>query len=214
MTYPKNDTDFEDHKIDKVQKQSDGTYMISHDGWCLWCGDSCPAVPAIGQMARFYGGGQVRGLFIEGVRIWYRSKDEQKEHNEIQMYGKDSQDWLDRWDKGQSVWSIEMGGLGPGYEQCIHVTAAEILRWYLANSDFSRKRDDETYWKAEGDRMEEALFEVPVVKQLGLSGAQWGAAHNLAWRLYQDGPRSVMNDERVKDRHIQVSKNFPGSVAA
>jgi hypothetical protein len=34
-----------------------------------------------------------------------------------------------------------MCGLGPGYEQCIHITAAEILRWFIGeNADASDLR--------------------------------------------------------------------------
>ena len=48
------------------------------------------------------------------------------------FYGKDAVEWLRRWDAGEGVWSIEMGGIGPGYEQCIQITAAEILRYMIA----------------------------------------------------------------------------------
>lgn len=207
MTYPENDTDFKDYKIRLVNKDSNGDYFIScHEGAGLYTGQDCPIVPVVGQMARFYGDiPPCRGLFINGKKIWYRTKDEQKEAAENQKYGKDAKDWLKDWDEGRDVWSIRMSNLGPGYEQRIHITAAEIIRWWLINSDFS----------AVGrDLMEKAVIKVPAVKQLNLSGAQWEAAHNLAWRLYQDGPCSVMKDERVKDLHIQVSKNFPGSMAA
>mgnify|MGYP000936595712 FL=1 len=34
---------------------------------------------------------------------------------------------------------------------------------------------------------------------------------NLALQFYRRGPRAVMTDERVKDRHIQVSRTFPAA---
>jgi hypothetical protein len=107
-----------------------------------------------------------------------------------------------------------MGGLGPGYEQCIHITCAEILRWFIDNACDASKWAEADGWKADRERMTKDLHEVNAVKKLGLSGAQWGAAVNIATRLYLDGPRKVMTDDRVKDRHIQVQKHFPGSVAA
>lgn len=68
---------------------------------------------------------------------------------------------------------------------------------------------DKDQWKADREKIEKFGFADETIKKLGLSGAQWGAALNLATRIYRDGPRAVMTDDRVKDRHIQVSKNFP-----
>jgi len=112
------------------------------------------------------------------------------------------------------VWSIEMGGLGPGYEQCIHITCAEILRWFLAHKVDASKWSEAEAWKSDREKMTADLHKVKAVEELGLSGAQWEAAVNLATCFYLDGPRKVMTDERVKDRHIQVQRRFPGSVAA
>lgn len=35
---------------------------------------------------------------------------------------------VSQWDSGETIWSIEMGGLGPGYEQAIQILAVEITR--------------------------------------------------------------------------------------
>jgi len=102
-----------------------------------------------------------------------------------------------------------MGGLGPGYEQCIHITCTEILRWLLEQTLNSSNWEDKDVWKADRERLQEWSFNNPIIKKLGLSGAQFGAALNLATRFYMNGPRKVLTDERVKDRHIQVQKHFP-----
>lgn len=217
VTYPENDDDYEDQLIEKVSVQPDGTYVITCDGWALWCGKECPVKPKVGQTARMYPPGvgrQIRSLFIDGVKIWYRTESEQKEHNEIQLYGAEAKDWLARWDRGESVWSIEMGGIGPAYEQCIHITCAEIVRWFIQNGCDAAKWVTDERWKADREAMEKALHEVEAVKVLGLSGAQWGAAVNLASRLYRYGPRVIVDDPAVKDRKILVQKHFPGSAAA
>lgn len=130
-----------------------------------------------------------------------------------QFYGADAREWLKRWDDKRSVWSIEMGGLGPGYEQCIHITCAEILRVMLEakfdSSKWTKAYDNLQQWKRDQEVIDKLVMEAPVVKALGLSGAQWSAALNVASHLYQHGPAKMMTDERVKDRHIQVSNNFP-----
>jgi hypothetical protein len=128
----------------------------------------------------------------------------EKEEAEI-LYGKDIHEWLKRWDEGHSVWSIEMGGLGPGYEQAIQITTVEVVKHLL------EKQYDLDKWKEEeqSDKIWKWSMTNPVIKDMGLSGAQWDAAVNLACMLYAKGPVTVMLDERVKDRHIQVCKTFP-----
>lgn len=205
--FPEADLEFEDHVIHEVE-QHDGSYTIKHEGWCLWCGESCPVEPKVGDTARFYGKGighRIRGLFINGVKIWYLTpaEDEQKSYEDL--YGRDAQDWLDRWDTSKGVFSIEMGGLGSGYEQAIQITAAEALRWFLANKP---TWTDET-WNDVRERLQASMFENDEVKKLGLSGAQYGAPVNLAGHLYRKGPIGVLKDERLKERHIQVNKHFP-----
>ena len=207
------DAEFTEETITEVKQQTDGSYAIGCGGWWLHCGSETPIIPEIGMVARHYGrgiGAPVRGLFINGHRFWYRTEAEDKEHHEIQMYGADARDWLARWDRGDTVWSIEMGGLGPSYEQCIHITCAEIVRWFVDQNADASLWDDKEAAKPIFDRMEKDLFGAEAVKKLGLSGAQWGAARNLAAMIYRQGPRAVMVDQRVKDRHIQVCRVFPG----
>jgi hypothetical protein len=217
MPYPEDDKEFKDQKIDSVSEQKDGAFTITCDGWSLWCGKECPAKPATGQTARMYGRGigfAIRGLFIDGVKVWYRSEADEKNHREIESYGADAKDWLARWDRGDTCWTLEMGGLGPGYEQCIHITCAEILRWFIENNCDAAAWDNSDKWKADCDKLQSVMFKSKVVNELGLSGAQYGAALSIASSLYMRGPREVMRDEQTKDRHIQVSRRFPGSVAA
>lgn len=102
------------------------------------------------------------------------------------------------------VHSIEMGGLGPGYEQAIQITVAEVLRHLL------EKGYDAAKLQPHMDEIREASFKNETIMKLGLSGAQWGGAVNLASMLYRHGPIGVMKDERVKDRHIMVQRKFPG----
>ncbi len=211
MTFPANDTQFEDNVIESVSRDGD-SYTITCDGWSLWCGKDCPIEPKAGQVARQYGrgiGSTVRGLFIDGVKIWYRTESEEAEHSEIQLYGADAADWLARWDAGKGVWSIEMGGMGPGYEQCIQIVAAEVLRYLIDNNVDPEVDYKEGAWSVLREKINKALWANPTIEALGLSGAQAGAAMSLATKLYKDGPRGVMNTAEIKDRHIQVSKNFP-----
>lgn len=135
------------------------------------------------------------------------------DEEEIQLYGADAADWLARWDAGKGIWSIEMGGLGPGYEQCIQITAAEVLRYLIDNKVDCASQYEGDAWKALSSAIDKSLWANPKINDLGLSGAQAGAAKSLGTMLYKLGPRGMMNDERVKDRHIQVQRTFPGMAA-
>lgn len=215
--YPQQDEDFEDVHIAKVTKCDGGWSVVRSDGWSFYVPGDSAITPEPGMPARFYGKGighAVRGLFLSGVKVFYRNEAEEKDHHEIETYGADAADWLKRWDSGRSCWSIEMGGLGPGYEQCIHITLAEILRHMLTKQYDATAWTDEAAWKRDREEINTMSHENATIKALGLSGAQWGAALQLACKFYMEGPRTIMTDERVKDRHIQVSRTFPQSAAA
>lgn len=208
--YP-NDDQFEETTVDEVRKDGDGWSIKRADGWSFFVPAST-IEPKKGMTARFYGKGighTVRGLFLDGQQVFYRTESEDKEKHEIDTYGADAVDWLKRWDSGKTCWSIEMGGLGPGYEQCIHITLAEILRHLLDRKYDHTLWTDAEAWKRDREEIETASFANKRIDALGLSGSQYGAAMNLAVQFYSRGPRAVMTDERVKDRHIQVSSKFP-----
>ncbi len=117
------------------------------------------------------------------------------------------------WDRGDSVFTVEMGGMGPGYEQCIHIAAFEIMRVW------DGKFPTGEHWADDlgKDRAEElnaiADAEIKKLNYLGFSGAQVGAAKSLASCVCRRGYRAAMREEEVKDRLIQVSKNFPRAEA-
>lgn len=207
------DEHFEETTISKVRADGDGWTIERADGWSFFVPAESPIEPKEGMSARFYGKGighSVRGLFLGGVKVFYRTEAEEKEKQEIDLYGADAADWLRRWDDGRTVWTIEMGGLGPGYEQCIHITAAEILRHLLDAQYDAAAWADQEVWKRDRDQIENYGFKNKVIEGLGgITGAQWGAALNLATQFYKRGPRELMKDERVKDRKIQVSRKFP-----
>lgn len=120
------------------------------------------------------------------------------------LYGSNAKEWLSRWDAGQSVHSIEMSGLGPGYEQVIQIFVAEILRILIDS-----KYDNEILSVEQRRIFESKLLKNKNLVKLGASGTQVGAAFSLAFNLHMNGPIKIMDDPKVKDRHIMVSKKFP-----
>jgi len=114
---------------------------------------------------------------------------------------KTNKELIDAWDRGESVWSIEMGGLGPGYEQCIQICIFELVR------DMQDKPlPTEETWRDWG---RETITRLD--KDLGFSGAQVGVAKSIAHVILKDGYQATIDKAHIEipDRLIQVSKNYP-----
>lgn len=117
---------------------------------------------------------------------------------------------LAAWDAGESIWSVEMGGLGPGYEQAIQIIAFEAIRYMVNNPpDWDALVADEKARREFWGKLDTAIFAegqpADVVKP---SGAQVGAAKNIAAVFVRQGHKAGL-ENASKDRLIQVSKNFP-----
>lgn len=134
-----------------------------------------------------------------GLDSWKGSSMGDNPSVEQELIARDAKEQLRRWDEGRSIWSIEMGGLGPGYEQAIQVLAIEIVR---DNIDKPLPDDDDREWgNATASRCDKACG--------GFSGAQVGAARQLAYKWLTIGPAAIHDIPELKDRHIQVSKSWP-----
>lgn len=132
------------------------------------------------------------------------------------LYPVTALDALEKWDKGKSVFTISMGGLGPGYEQCIHIVAFELIRAHgkdiaglIRTNPAGKKKGTEHAADLANSRFDKTIHKIEKKFKLGLSGAQAGAAKNLAWITMERGWRETITDLKVKDRLIQVSKKFP-----
>lgn len=101
---------------------------------------------------------------------------------------------LRAWDSGEIVWTVEMGGLGPGYEQAIQVLVIELLR-EGATDDAAI---DRALARIRGDE-----------PSSGYSGGQVGAACGLAARVLQIGWTAAFTEVADPERKIMVSRQFP-----
>lgn len=110
-------------------------------------------------------------------------------------------DALARWDGDETVFTVEMGGLGPGYEQAIQILVFELLRDNLKKPLPEPKSDAAKTW---GDDTVHRIDS----QCGGFSGAQAGAARSVAYRALRDGWENMLQSA-PKDRHIQVSKKMP-----
>lgn len=109
-----------------------------------------------------------------------------------------------------------MGGLGSGYEHCIQVTAAEILRHLIAHPvDPIVWSDDEsdkaTLIRALATKaIDNVIRTNPNIIALGgITGAQVYAARELALKLHRFGPVDAFTHPSLdEDRLIQWNKEL------
>jgi hypothetical protein len=116
-------------------------------------------------------------------------------------------DALAKWDAGESVFSVEMGGIGPGYEMAIQGLAFEMMR-VIKDVELPPVGCEipEATELALDKRLDDVASRCDKEPWGGFSGAQVGAAKNIAMCVCRRGYRNALRDEAVKDRLIQVSK--------
>lgn len=125
-----------------------------------------------------------------------------------ELFAKDAREQLRRWDAGESIWSIEMGGIGPGYEQAIQVLAIEIVRDQIGKA-LPAPGTPMSEWADETITRVDVKMQNGQYSCGGFSGAQVGAAKWLAYKWLSIGPAKLMEADEMKDRHIQVSNFWP-----
>jgi hypothetical protein len=118
---------------------------------------------------------------------------------------------LAAWDDGKMIWSLAMGGLGPGYEQAIQTMAVEFTRAALAEQFKLLGDGSEEQQEADYERLRELCsktlgkFDAAIG---GATGAMFSAAVWLTWRWIAAGPRALVDTAYERgdpDRVIQVN---------
>lgn len=111
---------------------------------------------------------------------------------------KEIKELLKAFDNNEPVLTVEMGGLGPGYEQAIQLLVFEIMR-----ADPHLPKEDAGDWPNWAKRTINKMDKI-----YHFSGAQVGAAKDLAYKFMKYGYQHTI-DKAPKNRHILVTKHFP-----
>lgn len=125
-----------------------------------------------------------------------------------ELYAENVTEQIRRWDEGKTIFTIELGGLGPGYEQTIQVAAIEFSRAAKDLTETTREQLEALFTS----KCEEVLKQIDD-KIGGMSGAMFGQSRWLAWQwCFNGGPKRLV--ERAKEQGkendvIQCSNFFP-----
>lgn len=205
MNYPEHDKQYEDHTIDKVDGDREAGWTIrQQDGAWFGVPSESPVEPKVGMSARFYGKGLgyvVRGLFLDGQKVFYRSIAEQDQHEAKRA---DEREHKQRQDFEDS--RAEMDAK---YDALPEVFKRRIDKFRMNNPDFRWKYESYEMFCCEQAveiakvmttpeavqsfaRMESAVrYQVVPNLSRDHSGNTFGAAVQLAY-WYLHGPNNVV----------------------
>ena len=108
----------------------------------------------------------------------------------------DLKEALRLWDAQEPVWTIEMGGISPGYEMCIQIGVFELVK--QLHEQIFPEEDLDSF-------LDGYLRPINREFKLGLSGAQAGAIKNLAINYIQHGWAETLAKVE-NERRIQVTR--------
>lgn len=119
---------------------------------------------------------------------------------------KDLMKFVEDFDAGTPVTSVIMGGLDDGYETAIQKLAVEIMRVLMG---VSVPEEKDVFVALIGTACDSAIG---VLGDLGFSGAQVGAAKNLAAMYYRHTPAGALSKVGDADRLIVMVLNEDGTI--
>jgi len=114
-------------------------------------------------------------------------------------------DFIAKFDAGEPIRVIEMGGLSDGYELAIWEMAIRLLEKMCdgLTSDPETEWTEDTNWPADKIFITEAADQL--ANDRGVTGAQYGAACNASTVFFRHGVVAAL--QMVPDRIITIQKS-------
>jgi hypothetical protein len=113
------------------------------------------------------------------------------------------EDALAAWDACEPVFTIELGGLGPSYEQAMHIAIFETLRLIGNMSPEALKRDTRLVV------IDKAVANAEKERHLQLTMGQAGQVRTFVHGVLMQGWQNYVTKYET-DRRIQVCRWWPG----
>lgn len=208
MTYPIDDTEFQEFIIEQVDGDREKGWTITFDrGWSFGIPSDSPVEPVVGMTVRQYGQGigfEIRGCFLDGQQVFYRTKAEQDE--------KDRQWVVESERKQREKFERERSDMDRRYESLPPIFRARLDKFRRNNPDFRWKFEgyelftcEQAVAFADACKTPEALkawAELPYEEQRrqcpGMADGHSGNTFGMACRLAMD---LLTMPENVEKRH-------------
>lgn len=120
----------------------------------------------------------------------------------MQEFKETNEEVIAKWNRNEIVWSAELGGMGPGYEQAIQILLFELLANWKITDNLEEGEKYSEIFNAYVDSTAHRL------SKLGFSGAQVEVARATAFQFLKFGYAEIMN-KLPDERRIMVNKSFP-----
>lgn len=171
--YPPKDTEFTDERIKSVRPCSDGNgwQITRYDGWSFFVPPESPIEPNPEMEVRFYGEGigrPVRGLFLDGVKVFYRTEQEESERHRQWCADREREQKHD-FEKNRAETDRRVAALPTVFQE-------RLARFRANNPDFR--------WKYESYELFCCEQAVEIAKALG-SADKVRAFKDLPWKDQQ-----------------------------
>lgn len=138
--YPVDDTQFRDGVIESVRPSGGGDapdpargWVISMvDSWSFYVPPESPVVPTKGMRVRLYGRGlgcTVRGLFLDGRGVFYRTAEEQEEADRKWLDDREKQQRYDFDTKGRAALDMKFAAPPPCFPGEDHAVPPRVA-WF------------------------------------------------------------------------------------
>jgi hypothetical protein len=124
---------------------------------------------------------------------------------------KELRDYISDYDEGKEMTSVEMGGISQGYEIAIQECAIEIMR-SLQSIALPLPEDKESFSNIVSISADSAVDALDKIH--GFSGAQVGAAKNIAAIFWKQTPEKALKMMEDKDpsRLMTIKKGDDGNL--
>lgn len=129
---------------------------------------------------------------------------------ETELYPETAMEAFELFKKGEAIHVIEIGGMGPGYEQALWNGIFSMIEEFKDADGVKHWVKNGTWVKAPGEeyRTEADVDCLRVLKGNGLSGAQADAIKSTVYQVLTFGWRYMMK-KAPSDRMMMVSRNPP-----
>jgi hypothetical protein len=214
--FPDNDAQFTEENVDGVDGGREGWSIHLASGFSFCVPKDSQITPEKGMTARFYGRGfgfPVRGLFLDGVMVFYESPEEhevEREEQHKKYEEKSARRKLDpknpdpqipgfEWDDAMN----EISGFGGGYEKTCRTMVSQGCRWWSKHpeADPVVKSFKNIYGIASTENKDAKSLEAAMMKGIDdCTGAMHQAClghiihgwHKLgSWEAYQNKMREI-----------------------
>jgi hypothetical protein len=224
MSYPENDLDFEEAKIDTVKGDERSGWVITHDGLSFDIPKESPIHPRVGMIVRFYPRAtfvQKRGLFLDGVSVFYKTEVEALKIRQEWLMGykleeerrkqdpKNPEPQIDGFDWTDDM--AEISGFHGGYEKACRTMVSQGCKWWNEHPEAKPKvmALNNVFGLAVADNEDAKNLEAAMVQGIDdFTGAMHQAAlshvflwhRSGSWMAYQKKSRE-MNENDAHDEN-------------